>query len=320
MACGAEIAADRKMLPEVIPEKDCVEGDADKGCNRGPFNTDDWDEQHIEDNVEEGRRTACIEGLTGMVNGAEGCTKEDHEHVYDLEQKQDGTGCSAGGELCTVEEVKQTIGKKDPACGSRYGKQKSVGDTLCQNTRDLGEITFCTPVAELRGKGSGYGGGEECSCGGELQCHPVHADIAVVHKVADKDGVCIGEDKRAAADEKRPERVGDEAPEMVCSKSGGTKGEVFDTEHAGDDNCDDESAKEPCKRVAKEDCNYLDEDANKLIDTCGKVIDADVAKAVNPISDGVAKKGSYQCNDNPGDKFVLLEVNEVGADRKEEQR
>ena len=89
-----------------------------------------------------------------LSNGAEGCTKEDHEHIYDLEQKQDGTGCSASGELCTVEEVKQTIGKKDPACGSRYGKQKSVGDTLCQDTRDLGEIAFCTPVTELGGKGS----------------------------------------------------------------------------------------------------------------------------------------------------------------------
>ena len=112
------------------------------------------------------------------------------------------------------------------------------------------------PAAELGGEGSGYGGSEEGSCGGELQCHPVHADVTVVHKVADKDGVCIGEDKRTAADEKRPYRIGDEAPEMVCGKSGGAECEVFDTEHAGDDNCDDESAKEPCKRVAKEDCNY----------------------------------------------------------------
>ena len=226
VACGAEIAADRKMLPEVIPEKDSVEGDADKRRNRGPFNTDDWDEQHIEGNVEEGGRTACIEGLAGMVNGTEGCTKEDHEHVYDLEQKQDGTGSSSSGELCTVEEVEQTVrqkdpacgcryGKqksvgdtfvrqKDPACGCRYGKQKSVGDTFCQNTRDLGKIAFCTPAAELGGEGSGYGGSEEGSCGGELQCHPVHADVTVVHKVADKDGVCIGEDKRTAADEKDP--------------------------------------------------------------------------------------------------------------------
>ena len=71
MACGAEVAADRKMLPEVIPEKDCVEGDADKRRNRSPFNTDDWNEQYIEGNVEECGRAACIEGLAGMVNGAE---------------------------------------------------------------------------------------------------------------------------------------------------------------------------------------------------------------------------------------------------------
>ena len=204
VACGAEVAADRKMLPEVIPEKDCVEGDADKRRNRSPFNTDDWDEQYIEGNVEECGRAACIEGLAGMVNGDEGCTKEDHEYVYDLEQKQYGTGGSAGGELCTVEEVEQTVRQKDPACGCRYGKQKSVGDTFCQNTWDLGEITFCTPVAELGGKGSCYCSSKERSCGGELQCHPVHADVTVVHKVADKDGVCIGEDKRTAADEKDP--------------------------------------------------------------------------------------------------------------------
>ena len=64
---------------------------------------------------------------------------------------------------------------------------------------------------------------------------------------------------------------------MVCGKSGGTKGEVFDTEYAGDDNCDDESTKEPCKRVAKEDCDYLDEDADKLIDACGIVFPKNAA-------------------------------------------
>ena len=204
MTCGAEIAADSKMLAQVVSEKDCVEGDADKRRNRSPFNTDDWNEQYIEGNVEEGGRAACIEGLAGMVNGAEGRTKEDHEHVYDLEQKQYSTGSSASGELCTVEEVEQTVRQKDPACGCRYGKQKSVGDTFCQDSRNLGKIAFCTPVAELGGKGSCYCSSKECSCGGELQCHPVHADVAVVHKVADKDGVCIGEDKRTAADEKDP--------------------------------------------------------------------------------------------------------------------
>ena len=47
VTCGAEIAADSKMLAQVVSEKDCVEGDADKRRNRSPFNTDDWNEQYI---------------------------------------------------------------------------------------------------------------------------------------------------------------------------------------------------------------------------------------------------------------------------------
>ena len=107
---------------------------------------------------------------------------------------------------------------------------------------------------------------------------------------------------------------------MVCGKSGGAEFEVFDTEYAGDDDCDDESAKEPCKRVAKEDCDYLDEDADKLIDACGKVSDADVTKAVNSVGNRVSEECSGKRCDDPGNEVVVLEVNEVGADRKEDQR
>ena len=64
---------------------------------------------------------------------------------------------------------------------------------------------------------------------------------------------------------------------------------------------------------------YLNEDADKLIDACGKIPDADVTKAVNSVGNGVPKECRGKRCDDPGNEVVLFEINEVGADRKEDQ-